>query len=236
MSTVRRQSKDGGSDHAQQLRALSRRLVNAKEAERRALTRELHDRVGPSLTALNMILNKLASELPRNAPDRTRQDLRESLQLVEATAESIENVMVDLCPPLLDRSGLLAALRWYADLYARRTAIAVTVAGHDPDPRLPREVEVALFRIVQEALTNGAKHARATGVSISLRQENGTATLTVTDNGAGFDTGVSIPDRQRPPWGIASMRERAQAVGGSLRIESARGAGTSVIAEVGHRA
>src|SRR5262245_20580386 len=132
MTTVRRQSKDDAKDYAQQLQALSRRLVNAKETERRALTRELHDRVGPSLTALNLVLNRLASQLPQNVPDQTRQGLQESLQLVEATAESIENVMVDLAPPLLGEQGLLAALRWHTDAFARRTEIAISVIGREP--------------------------------------------------------------------------------------------------------
>ena len=236
MSTVRRQSKDGGGNRAQQLRALSRRVVNAKEIERRALTRELHDRVGPSLTALNIILNKLATELPQNTPDRTRQDLRDSLQLVEATAESIENVMVDLCPPVLGDTGLIPALRWHADLFTRRTGIATTVVGREPAPRLPLDLEIALFRIAQEALTNIAKHARATSVDITLRRENGSMTLVVADNGAGFEPAGPALQREPPRWGITGMRERAQAVGGSLRIESARGAGTRVIAQVEHRA
>lgn len=220
---------------AQQLRALSRRLLNAEENERRGLTRELHDRVGQSLTALNLILSRLARELPENAPHSTRQGLRESLQLVEATAESIENVMVDLRPPMLDDYGLLPALRWYADLFSKRTNIAATVSGQEPAPRLPQEIELTLFRIFQEALTNVAKHARSINARIVLRQENGTVTLTVADDGAGFATAVTAPDRDQPRWGLMSMRERIQAVGGTLRIDSVPGAGTTVMAEVEHR-
>jgi two-component system sensor histidine kinase UhpB len=216
-----------------QVRALSLRLVNAAESERHGLTRELHDRVGQSLTALNFTLNRLAGELPEDAPSRTRECLRESLQLVEATAESIQDVMVDLRPPLLDDHGLLAALRWYADLFARRTGIAVTVSGAEPDRRLRREVEMTLYRIAQEALTNVAKHARTRRATIDLELQHGHLTLTVADEGAGLPPPASAFDLD-PRWGIVSMRERAQAVGGALRIESFPGAGTRVIAEVGH--
>jgi signal transduction histidine kinase len=232
MSTER-QAKAELRGYAQQLRALSRRLVNAQEDERRRLTRELHDRVGPSLTALNLILNRMASDLPKQVPDKTRRDLRESLELVEATAESIENVMLDLRAPVLDHYGLLSALRWYADLFARRTGVAASVSGKEPAPQLDREVEMAFFRIAQEALTNVAKHARARDARIALRQENGTVTLTIADDGAGFSTAPFSRGDALPRCGISGMRERAQAVGGTLSIESSPGTGTSVTVEVG---
>jgi signal transduction histidine kinase len=232
VSTERRQVKGGNRDYAQQLRALSRRLVNAQEEERRRLTRELHDRVGPSLTALNILLNRMAGDLSKHVPDRTRRYLRESLNLVEATAESIENVMLDLRAPMLERYGLLRALRWYAQLFAKRTGIATTVNGQDPAPRLDRETEMALFRIMQEALTNVAKHAHTMDATIALHQENGAVTLTVADKGTGF-AGSASERRDLPRCGIAGMHERARAVGGTLRIESSPGAGTRVRVEIG---
>ena len=232
VSTERRQVKGGHRHHAQQLRALSRRLVNAQEEERRRLTRELHDRVGPSLTALNILLNRMAGDLPKHVPNKTRQDLRESLHLVEATAESIENVMLDLRAPMLDQYGLLSALKWYAQLFAKRTGIATPVIGQEPTPRLDREIEMALFRIMQEALTNVAKHARTRDASIALHQENGAVRLTVADNGAGFAS-TGSDGRDLPRCGIAGMRERARAVGGTLTVESSPGAGTRVMVEIG---
>ena len=230
MSTERRLTKAEPKGRAQQLRTLSRRLVDVQEEERRRLTRELHDRVGPSLTALNIILNRMAGDLPKRAPDKTRRDLRESLDLVEATAESIENVMLELRTPMLDQLGLLATLRWYAELFTRRTGIPAIVSGEEPARRLDQDAGVALFRIAQEALTNVARHARAKCARIGLHQERGTLTLAVADDGVGFATTPVL--RGVPRCGISGMRERALAVGGVLRIESSPGAGTRVTVEL----
>lgn len=229
------QSGEVGND-SEQVRALSRRLVNAEENERRGLTRELHDRVGQSLAVLNIVLNRLAIELPENVPTRTRLCVAESLQLVDATAESIENVMEDLRPPWLEEFGLFAALHWHADRFGERTRIATRLLGREPAPRLPREVEISLFRIAQEALTNIARHARTSDASIELRQDYGTVTLTVSDEGIGFERPPAMPNGADPGWGLLGMRERAQAIGATLRVESVPGTGTIVTAVVEHRA
>jgi signal transduction histidine kinase len=234
MTTLRRQPGDGLKVTAQ-VQGLARRLAHARETERRALTRELHDRVGPSLTALNILLTRLASELPRGVPPRTREGLRESLQLVEATAESIESVMTELSEPGLAEQGLVAVLRRHAEAYSRRTGIGLTVIGREPEPRLPPDAEVALLRIAQEALTNVARHARATRANVVVRQEHGRVTLRVTDNGAGFVPHRNAADAPRRR-GISNMRERARAIGASFRIAALRGAGTGVIVELEHRA
>ena len=220
-------------ENARQVQALKLRLVNAAESERRALSRELHDRVGQNLTALNFSLYRLCAELPKDASYGMRECARESLQLVEATAESIGDVMAELRPPVLDRRGILGALGWYANLFARRTRINVTVSGHEPTARLSPDVEVALYRIAQEALTNVAKHASARNASIHLRFQKGRLSFTVADDGAGF-AGVRAIDPDESHWGIVTMRERAQAAGGTLRVESLPGSGTCVIVEVEH--
>jgi signal transduction histidine kinase len=213
----------------EQLRALSARLAAAEEAERRRLARELHDQVGQSLTALSINLNLVRSQLP-DTSIKEKQRLDDSLKLVEETAEHIRDVMAELRPAVLDDYGLLAALRWQGERISRFAAVDIVVEGAELSPRLPQAIETALFRIAQEALTNMTRHAQASQARITLEGAAGMARLTLADNGIGFD-----PERpeagERPRWGLLTMRERIEAVGGRLRVESAPGRGTRVMVE-----
>ena len=215
------------SEQQQQLRALSARLAEAEEAERQRLTRELHDQVGQSLTALGINLNIVRSQVPAQA-GAAHARLDDSLTLVAQTTERIRDVMADLRPPVLDDYGLLAALRWHGERFSPRTGVTTIVQGEELTPRLPSSVETALFRIAQEALTNAAKHAQASQVTLTLEAVDGGARLTIADDGVGFDP----PARRQAGWGLLTMRERAEAVGGHLRVESAPGEGTRVIVDI----
>jgi PAS domain S-box-containing protein len=212
--------------HAEQLRHLSHRLFEVEENERRRLARELHDRIGANLTALSLNL-----KLVRNEWEKTSTRLDDSEKLLDSTAQLVRDVLTDMRPPGLDELGLLAALREHAEQVAQRSGLALQVHGAEPRPRLPPATEIALFRVVQEALTNIVKHARAGAVTISLRPEPGLVTLTVADDGAGFDGEARA---MAAGMGLASMRERAEAVGARARIESAPGRGTRVVVEVPH--
>jgi signal transduction histidine kinase len=212
--------------HAEQLRHLSHRLFEVEENERRRLARELHDRIGANLTALSLNLKLVRGEWEKSS---TRLD--DSEKLLDSTAQLVRDVLTDMRPPGLDELGLLAALREHADQVAKRSGLALQVHGAEPRPRLPPATEIALFRVVQEALTNIVKHARAGAVTIALRPEPGLVTLTVADDGAGFDGEARA---MAAGMGMASMRERAEAVGARARIESAPGRGTRVIVEVPH--
>ena len=171
--TRRRLAEDEASRYAQQLRAMSRRAVEIQEAERRRLAQELHDRVGQNLTVLNINLNIIKGQIsPLQAP-MVGPRLDDSLELVEATVESIRDVMAELRPAVLDDYGLAAVLRWYADDFGRRTGVATSVVGHDPTPRLSPAAEAILFRIAQESLINVAKHAQARRASVALETSNG---------------------------------------------------------------
>jgi PAS domain S-box-containing protein len=214
------------------LRALSARVAEAEDSERRRLARELHDQVGQNLTALGINLNIVRAQMPEGAADLARSRLDDSLALVEQTAERIRGVMADLRPPLLDDYGLIAALHWYGAQFATRTGIAVTVDGQEPTPRLATPVENALFRITQEALTNVAKHARAAQVTVAVETRNGIVRLVVADDGVGFNPGPQAKPGGRQGWGLLTMAERAEALGGFCRVESRAGHGTRVIAEV----
>ncbi len=208
------------------LRALSRRLVQAEESERRRIARELHDQVGQNLSALNINLDILLGSL-KDGPLRTRME--DSLRLVDGTLQSIEAVMAELRPPLLDEYGLGAALAWYAEEYAQRTGIRVSLdKPQEPGRALRPEAAVALFRIAQEALNNVAKHAGAKLVRIGLALEGDEVSLSIVDDGSGFDAAQAPRGR----WGMTTMRERAEAAGGGLSIDSSVGKGTAVCAWV----
>jgi len=226
--TDQRHSESALRQAALDLHGLTRRLVQAEEVERRRIARELHDRVGQSLSALNINLDIVLGKL--EAPAELRSRLLDSVALVERTLESIEDVMAELRPPLLDEYGLAAALGWYAEDFARRTGIGVAVsdAAGEAGAKAPHEVAVPLFRIAQEALNNVLKHAHARSVQIEISATPEHLALAVRDDGAGFDQAAAPRGR----WGMTTMRERAEAAGGSLEVQSAPGAGTTVRARV----
>jgi PAS domain S-box-containing protein len=222
----RRQSEEKLRRSAEELQALSRRLVELQESERKLLARELHDRVGQALTALSINLARLQD---RSRTPEVRARLKDSEALLEATVQAIENVVADLRPPMLDDHGLPAALAWYADEFAVRSGVAVSVqAEAEGGERLSPEVEIALFRIAQEALNNIAKHARATRATIVLGRAASDYCMWISDNGIG--SGHAEP--RRPGLGMVTMRERAQAVGGSFEISSTPGDGTRLTVRV----
>ena len=238
--TERKQVEESLQQYAERLRALAVQLAEVAEAERQRLARELHDQVGQNLTALGINLNIIRTQLPGEAAAPARSRLDDSLLLVEQTAERIRDVMAHLRPPVLDDYGLVAALRWYGEQFARRTDIAIAIEGEEPIPRLAARVENALFRIAQEALTNVAKHAQATQVTVTVEVDSGTLRLVVADDGVGFDPSTTLRASLAPlaesdgdrGWGLLTMTERAEAVGGHCRIESNPKQGTQVIVEV----
>ena len=213
--------------YADELSALSRRLVTVQEGARRALANELHDLIGQKLTALNINLNIVKSVSTPNAQAASR--LQDSLTLVEETIDSIRGVMTELRPPVLDDYGLGPALHWYAKHFADHTGVATTVSEHRPGRRLPLTTEDLLFRIAQEALANIAKYAQAGRVTISLDTASQGARLTIADDGRGFDPSARPPLSSDHGWGLMIMRERAAAAGAELTIESAVGHGTRII-------
>jgi PAS domain S-box-containing protein len=226
--TEQRHSETALRQAAQDLHGLTRRLVQLEEAERRRIAGELHDRVGQSLSALNINLDIILRD-DTLAP-ATKQRLEDSLALVDGTLQSIENVMAELRPPLLDEYGLAAALGWHAEEFSRRTGIRASVEEATPEAakNLRMAAALALYRIAQEALNNAAKHSRANNVRIEISVADNEVVLAVRDDGQGFD----IAKGRRGRWGMTTMRERAEAAGGHLKVESAAGKGTRVVATV----
>ncbi len=216
----------------ERLRNLSRRLVEVQEVERRELVRKLHDEVGQNLTALGINLNIVHSQLPPETVTKTATRIDDSLKLVEETVERIRDVMAELRPPVLDDYGVSAALHWYGKQFSERTGIITLLQVEELKPRLPLPAETALFRIAQEALTNVAKHAQAKNVTVRLEEFGESVHLSIADDGIGFDSEAHQQPEAKPEWGLINMRERSQAIGGQLSVETAPGKGTQIIVEV----
>jgi PAS domain S-box-containing protein len=212
----------------EQLRALTFRLQEVREDERREIATELHDRIGQNLTALNLNLQIVRNQLATSSSVAVLRRLIDSLDLVEETTRQVRGVMANLHPPVLDEYGLFPAVKWYGDDFAQRTGIATRVTGDDRAPRLPPKVELILFRLVQEALNNVAKHAQASQVEIVVARANGGVRLSVKDNGLGFDPQAVQPSPDEPHWGLISLQQRVASIGGQLRVQSAPGRGTEV--------
>lgn len=215
---------------AQRMQALARRLVEVQETAQRRLSTELHDRIGQSLTALGINLNIVGSLVPGPHPAPLAERLRDSTALLQGTIAAVRDVIGELRPSMLDDYGLLAALRWVGEQHGRRTGMETQVEGQEPAPRLAPEVETALFRVAQEALANTLKHSKARHVSLKLQCRDRRVTLTVADDGAGFESAGAVSPGGH--WGLTMMRERAEAVGARLHVESAPGAGTRIMVEL----
>ena len=229
--TARKRAEAEARMHADQLQAISQRVVEIQETERRNLSAELHDRLGQDLTAINLNLHLVKDQLSAGSRSKVGPRLDDSIALVERTVEVVRDVAGALRPLVLDDYGLAVTLRSYGEQFAARTGIGVTVAATQPVPRLQQDAEMALFRISQEALTNVLKHARAAMVRLTLAVDAQSVSLTIADDGCGFDAQSALDHRTRG-LGLLIMQERLRAVDGSLRIESQPGAGTSVVAKV----
>ena len=230
--TERKRAENALRDSGVQLQALSRRLVELQESERKELARELHDRVGQSLTALKINIDILQTALASQGNAEVLARVADSAALLESTMDAIENVMSELRPPMLDDHGLAAALDWHARNFSRRTGVAVAVRANETAGRPALQVEIALFRIAQEALNNVAKHARARRVEIALEHANGECVMSVEDDGIGFDGVEGTSDKPKPGLGMVTMRERAQAVGGRFDVRALSARGTQLTVRV----
>jgi len=210
------------------MQTLSRRLVQVQEAERRTIARELHDEAGQSLTSLLYGLRVLERDQAGNPEASARA--AELTRTAESVLESLHGLAANLRPASLEHLGLEAAIRQHLAGIGSSTGLQVRFKAHGlGGARLPSTVEIALYRIVQEALTNVVRHARATSVDVLAERREGRLVLVVEDNGAGFDTAQAAGSEQ---LGLLGMKERAEAVGGTLTVESAPSVGTTVVADV----
>lgn len=203
-----------------QLKDLSARLVQAQETERRALSRELHDEVGQSLSAVLIELKNLSTGLTIRPEEQTRNHLDTIKSLVENTIRVVRNMALLLRPSMLDDLGLIPALKWQAREVSRRTAMEVSVTADLWCDDFPDEYKTCIYRVVQEALHNCATHAAASNVRVRMYQDSQHVTLSIQDDGRGFDP------QQVKGLGLLGIQERVARLGGSCTIHSAPGSGT----------
>jgi len=216
----------------EQLRALALRLAETEDKQRRHLSRELHDDIGQNLTVLGVNLNLFRSLIPKESLNLVQNRINDSLVIVKQTTERIRNLMNELRSPVLDDYGLVAAIDLYGKSCKARADIDVLVRATDVDVRLPIHCENALFRIVQESLTNVIKHSKATQAVINANINEGKLILSIEDNGVGFDTSNSTRSNGDHGWGLITMSERALGIGATLNIKSQPGFGTHIVVEV----
>lgn len=210
--------------------SLRLQLVQAEEQERSHLARELHDEVGQHLTALGLGLQALSDvATPGSEVDLRAEQLR---GLVGALSQELHALAVRLRPKALDDFGLQVALAAYVDAWTQRSGIAVELHAAAQPERLSPDVETAVYRIVQEALTNVAKHSRATRASVVVERRNGQVVAIIEDNGRGFDTRVESEQRAPAGLGLLGIQERASLLGGTAQVESTIGSGTTVFVRV----
>jgi PAS domain S-box-containing protein len=212
-------------EYAGRLQALSRRLLQVQERERQALSRELHDEVGQVLTGLHLTL-ELGERLGGKG---LRQAVREARRMVQDLTARARDLSLRLRPTMLDDLGLLPALLWLIERYTAQARVRVAFHHQGLDRRLSPEGETAAYRIVQEALTNVARHAGVGEVTVRVTLEEGTLRIQVEDQGTGFDPDAALASGAC--CGLSGMRQRAALLGGRLTIESAPGAGTRLSVE-----
>ena len=222
--TQRQQAEAALRTSREQLRDLAAHLESVREEERTRIAREIHDELGQILTGLRFDLTRLATHLPAEQA-AVRDDTRAMLALVDSSIKEVRRIATDLRPKVLDDLGLVAALEWQAQEFQGRTGIPCRFVVDEAEPSPDPKVGTAVFRICQETLTNVARHAGASQVTIRLQEEAGALVLTVTDNGRGItDLGLT----NRTSLGLLGIRERARLLGGTFSIEGRPGGGTTV--------
>jgi ligand-binding sensor domain-containing protein/signal transduction histidine kinase len=212
------------------LRLLARRLEVAKEEERKTIARELHDELGPTLTAVVINL-----QLLKDTPDVDRRSRRiaETVEMVDRTIQRVRELSLDLRPPLLDEMGLVTALRGYLETLASRSGVAIEVRGDGGLDGLPPEIEIVAFRVVQEAVTNVLRHAGARRAVVTVERAEGRLRISIEDDGKGFDVARSMEiTATGKALGLLGMQERVLMLAGELEIVSTPGGGTIVRASL----
>jgi signal transduction histidine kinase len=225
----------------QRLRHLSQHVLEVQEGERRLIARELHDEVGQQLTGIKMLLDSLDEQLrvgSNDARDKPYADpqistpieqLAEVRAVVGDTLERVRALSLELRPAVLDSLGLLPALQWQFERYTNQTSVQVDFAAEGLDHRLPTHLEAGVYRVIQEALTNVARYAGVSTVTVQLHVNEETLSLFVVDAGVGFNVEDALA--ASASTGLAGMRERAALLGGTLRIDSEPGEGATIQAD-----
>ncbi len=223
--TERKRAEEALRDSAERMQVLSRRVVEVQEQERRHIARELHDEIGQVLSAVNVNLHIVKSVCDVTA--RSRID--ESLEIVDHATQQVRDLSLNLRPSMLDDLGLAATLRWLVVRQADRAGLVPHFNVHSLGAPLPPNVEIAAFRVAQEALNNVVKHARAKSVWVDLRQSDDEIDLAIRDDGIGFDPESTRRRAARgESFGLLGIQERVELLGGRADIRSQADRGTSI--------
>jgi signal transduction histidine kinase len=209
-----------------QLAHLSARLVEVQEAERKSLSRELHDEVGQALSAVLVEQRNLLAGLGRWPEEQTRQHVEMMKGLIEGAVRVVRNMALLLRPSMLDDLGLIPALKWQAREVSKRTGMDVTVATEIQAEQLPEEYKTCIYRVVQEALHNCSRHSHATVVRVRVEQRPTAFLLTIQDDGKGFDV------QHSKGMGLLGIEERVTQLGGTCHVHSGAGLGTILTVEL----
>jgi PAS domain S-box-containing protein len=214
--------------YEEQRKRLSERIITVQERERASIARELHDELGQALTGIKMDMAWVKSHI-KDIDTTISERLKALGELIDTTLESVREMAGSLHPSVLDRLGLSAAIEWYAGEFERRTGIECIIEGESWDFSIDNNTAIHVYRILQEALTNIARHAKASRVDIRIAQDQGYVAISVSDNGRGIP-----PQKLVEPisLGIAGMRERVELIKGRLDIQSRRGKGTTVTVQM----
>jgi signal transduction histidine kinase len=214
------------NEQKERLRALSTRLLEAREAERHSVARELHDEIGQLLTGLDISL-KMASRLP---PEKAQENLSEAKKLIQQLLDRVQSLSLDLRPAALDDLGLVPALAMQMERYTYQTGVQVRFDHRGVSRRFPSTIETAAYRIVQEGLTNVARHAHTKEATVRVWAEGSTLGIQIDDKGCGFDVPSALATHASS--GLSGMQEEAELIGGQLTIESTPGSGTLITVEL----
>ena len=210
----------------QELRRLSHSLMTAQDEERRRISRELHDGLGQDLTAVKMMLGGLVQ--PNQLKDSTEnKTIAEVLSMMDSAIEQVRTMSHLLHPPLLDEMGLLSALRWYTEGFAKRSGVETVLDLPKNFPRLEPEIEMAIFKIVQESLTNVFRHAEAKRAMVQLEERDGCALVSIEDNGKGIGSGAEELHPNSYGIGVIGIKQRAAEYDGQVTLRNT-GSGTRV--------
>ena len=217
------------AERTSRLGQLLRQTITAQEEERRRLARELHDETAQTLAALSISLDRARDALA-DAPPQTLERVNEARAIAARLLAETRRLIAGLRPAVLDDMGLLPAIRWYAESTLGERGVEVTIEADVPTTRLPDHIETALFRIAQEAMTNIAKHARARHATIALRVDEASVTVSVADDGRGFEVADALGrgGADEASVGLVGIQERVRLLNGRLEITSAPGGGTTV--------
>ena len=211
--------------HRSELQQLSARLVDAQETERRSISRELHDEVGQALGLLLMEVGRLSNQLA-SSDEKSREMLEHIKTVAERVVQTARNMALLLRPSMLDDLGLVPAVEWYARELSRQAGIEVKVHAENVSEKLPDEVKVCVYRVIQEALNNAQRHAHAKNVLVELTRSSDATRVKITDDGSGFDA------KRTRGMGVLGMEERVKRLGGTINIDSRPGAGTTITVEL----